>query len=118
MKGLKSRCFFTFVLLCCFKERSLDIASCSAYTYPTTIWTVVCRIVEFRSLYALIVDPVIKIPVTWPHGTYGLYHPKSGCPKAAFTWEEGWNRQDAEDHDNVDSWSPTIHLDGIYFCFS
>ncbi|VDI49238.1 Hypothetical predicted protein [Mytilus galloprovincialis] len=56
-------------------------------------------------------DPVIKIPVTWPHGTYGLYHPKSGCPTAAFTWEEGWNRQDAEDSRNADGWSPTIHLD-------
>ncbi|CAG2229464.1 unnamed protein product [Mytilus edulis] len=56
-------------------------------------------------------DPVIKIPITWPHGTYGLYHPKSGCPTAAFSWAEGWHRQDTEDGGNANGWSPTIHLD-------
>ncbi|XP_071136831.1 uncharacterized protein [Mytilus edulis] len=56
-------------------------------------------------------DPVIKIPLTWPHGTYGLYHPRSGCPTAAFSWDEGWHRQDIEDSDNGNDWSPAIHLD-------
>lgn len=62
-------------------------------------------------------DPDIKIPVTWPHGTYGLYKPRSGCPKSPLGWAEGWRRQDAEDTDNNNYWTPGIHLDGNAFSY-
>ncbi|XP_052089245.1 uncharacterized protein LOC127725986, partial [Mytilus californianus] len=81
---------------------------------PQRQTNVVKALGEYPGLNGIIstpLDPVIKIPITWPYGTYGLYHPKSGCPKAAFAWAEGWNRQDAEDHDNNNAWSPGIHLD-------
>ena len=51
------------------------------------------------------------MPVTWPHGTYGLYKPRSGCPKSPLGWAEGWRRQDAEDTNNKNYWTPSIHVD-------
>ena len=62
-------------------------------------------------------DPDIKIPVTWPHGTYGLYKPRSGCPKSPLGWEEGWRQQQAESIKNENYWTPGIHLAGIAFIY-
>ncbi|KAK3597977.1 hypothetical protein CHS0354_042329 [Potamilus streckersoni] len=43
-------------------------------------------------------DPPLKIPVTWPAGSYGLLKPKTGCPlEQNFHWYEGWRHQDSED---------------------
>lgn len=57
------------------------------------------------------------MPVTWPHGTYGLYKPRSGCPMSPLGWAEGWRRQDAEDTNNKNYWTPSIHLAGNTFNF-
>ncbi|KAJ7389174.1 hypothetical protein OS493_033260 [Desmophyllum pertusum] len=44
------------------------------------------------------VDPEVRIPLTWPMGTYGLPMPKSGCPKGTkFPWHVGTRFHDTED---------------------
>ncbi|KAK6174030.1 hypothetical protein SNE40_017381 [Patella caerulea] len=34
-------------------------------------------------------DPPLRIPLTWPSGTYGLIKTTSGCPAGRVTWNEG-----------------------------
>ncbi|XP_062605124.1 uncharacterized protein LOC134266928 [Saccostrea cucullata] len=59
-------------------------------------------------------NPQLKIPVTWPSGTYGLMLTTSGCPSEhSFTWHVGYIIQDTEDHHNHNSWTSHIHLHGI-----
>lgn len=60
----------------------------------------------------------MKIPVTWPHGTYGFYKANTGCPKSPIGFSEGWRRQDAEDDDNTNYWTSTIHLAGIEILYT
>lgn len=69
-------------------------------------------------------DPEMKLPITWPHGTYGLYKARTGCPITPSRFAEGWRRQDAEDDKNTNYWTSDIHLAGtmeknkpvFYFC--
>lgn len=54
----------------------------------------------------------IKLPVTWPSGTYGLYMPTSGCPTDPTSFETGYVTQDTEDRSNSNSWTAGIHMLG------
>ena len=56
-------------------------------------------------------DPDVRIPLTWPFGTYGLPMAKSGCPKGTF-WNAGTRYHDTEDHDPNNSWSHPYDLAG------
>jgi len=43
------------------------------------------------------VDPPVRIPLTWPQGTYGLPMTTSGCPKGAgFKWHYGYRYHENE----------------------
>ncbi|KAH3877576.1 uncharacterized protein LOC127872229 [Dreissena polymorpha] len=48
-----------------------------------------------------VTDYPLQVPVTWPHGTYGLMKTASGtgCPAAGATWNTGLRYQDTEDSD-------------------
>ncbi|KAK6173994.1 hypothetical protein SNE40_017354 [Patella caerulea] len=59
-------------------------------------------------------DPELKIPITWPAGTYGLVKSTSGCPAGRVTWHEGSRHQDTEDTRNKNSWSSPIHISGRF----
>ncbi|XP_050416954.2 uncharacterized protein LOC126830600 [Patella vulgata] len=39
-------------------------------------------------------DPQLRIPLTWPSGTYGLIKTTSGCPAGRVTWHEGMRHYD------------------------
>lgn len=54
----------------------------------------------------------IKLPVTWPSGTYGLYMSTSGCPTDPVGFETGYVTQDTEDRSNSNEWSSGIHMTG------
>lgn len=54
----------------------------------------------------------IKLPVTWPSGTYGLYMSTSGCPTDPIGFETGYVTQDTEDRSNSNQWSGGIHMTG------
>ncbi|XP_068753764.1 uncharacterized protein [Montipora capricornis] len=56
-------------------------------------------------------DPLVRIPLTWPSGTYGLPMTKSGCPKGNF-WHQGTRFHDTEDDDSSNSWSDPYDLAG------
>ncbi|KAJ7378963.1 hypothetical protein OS493_019662 [Desmophyllum pertusum] len=59
------------------------------------------------------VDPEVRIPLTWPVGTYGLPMPKSGCPKGiTFPWHVGTRYHDTEDGSANNRWSTPYHLAG------
>ena len=53
----------------------------------------------------------MRIPLTWPLGTYGLPMTKSGCPEGDF-WNEGTRYHDTEDSDSNNNWSDPYHLAG------
>jgi len=56
-------------------------------------------------------DPAVRIPLTWPEGTYGLPMPKEGCPKEKWwTWHTGTRYQDTEDSDSNNDWSSHFNL--------
>ena len=58
-------------------------------------------------------DPDLRIPLTWPKGTYGLPMPKSGCPKGTnFLWRKGTRYQDTEDYRSDNKWSVNHYLAG------
>ena len=58
-------------------------------------------------------DPDLRIPLTWPKGTYGLPMPKSGCPKGKnVRWHEGTRYQDTEDYRSDNEWSAHHDLAG------
>ncbi|KAK3747350.1 hypothetical protein RRG08_059592, partial [Elysia crispata] len=59
-------------------------------------------------------DPELRIPVTWPRGTYGLYMPRTGCPRSTFPWHQGWLYQDVEDIGASNVFSDTLHLYGQF----
>ena len=54
--------------------------------------------------------------MTWPRGTYGLYMPRTGCPRSTFPWHQGWLYQDVEDIGASNVFSDTLHLYGEYAC--
>ncbi|KAJ7378967.1 hypothetical protein OS493_019666, partial [Desmophyllum pertusum] len=57
--------------------------------------------------------PEVRIPLTWPVGTYGLPMPKSGCPKGiTFPWHVGTRHHDTEDHSPGNNWSTPYDLAG------
>ena len=57
----------------------------------------------------------MRIPLTWPKGTYGLPMPKSGCPKESnFSWHEGYRKHDTEDVRADNKWSSPFDLAGKY----
>ena len=58
----------------------------------------------------------MRIPLTWPKGTYGLPMPKSGCPKGSkFPWHEGYRKHDTEDVGGDNKWSSSFDLAGKYY---
>lgn len=54
-------------------------------------------------------DPDVRIPLTWPFGTYGLPMAKSGCPKGTFG---GTRYHDTEDDGANNHWSHSYDLAG------
>lgn len=56
-------------------------------------------------------DPTVRIPLTWPLGTYGLPMANSGCPNGGF-WRTGWRYHDTEDDNPSSSWSNPYDLAG------
>jgi len=56
-------------------------------------------------------DPDVRIPLTWPVGTYGLPMTKSGCPKGTF-WHKGTRYHDTEDNASNNYWSNPYDLAG------
>ncbi|XP_073250647.1 uncharacterized protein [Porites lutea] len=61
-------------------------------------------------------DPEVRIPLTWPKGTYGLPMPKSGCPKGSnFQWHAGYRSHDTEDTRGNNKWSSPFDLAGPYY---
>lgn len=56
-------------------------------------------------------DPEVRIPLSWPFGTYGLPMTKSGCPKGDF-WHEGTRYHDTEDGGSNNYWSDPYDLAG------
>ena len=58
----------------------------------------------------------MRIPLTWPKGTYGLPMPKSGCPKGSnFQWHAGYRSHDTEDTRGNNKWSSPFDLAGPYY---
>ena len=56
------------------------------------------------------IDPEVRIPLTWPQGTYGLPMTYRGCPVGAgFRWHHGYRHQEGE---LGNSWSGGYHLGG------
>ena len=53
----------------------------------------------------------MRIPLTWPFGTYGLPLTKSGCPNGDF-WHQGTRFHDTQDGDPSNSWSTPYDLAG------
>ncbi len=48
-------------------------------------------------------DPDITLEVQWPDGKYSLLQTTSGCP---YGWSSGSRKQDNEDNNNKNAWSP------------
>ena len=53
----------------------------------------------------------MRIPLTWPFGTYGLPMTKSGCPDGDF-WHEGTRFHETQDGDPNNYWSNPYDLAG------
>ena len=64
-----------------------------------------------KVLLVSFLDPEVRIPLTWPFGTYGLPMTKSGCPNGNF-WHEGTRFHDTEDEDPDNLWSDPYDLAG------
>ena len=66
-----------------------------------------------KYVFYIISDPEVRIPLTWPLGTYGLPMPKAGCPKGTkVIWHEGTRYQDTEDAWGKNYWSNPYDLAG------
>lgn len=62
-----------------------------------------------KERFLLILDRhTIHVPITWPAGTYGLMRAASGCPADNTHWAEGWRKQDTEDVNSKNEFSPNI----------
>ena len=58
-------------------------------------------------------DPELRIPLTWPKGTYGLPMATKGCPRGTnFPWHMGVRFQDTEDDTPGNGWSLPYDLAG------
>ncbi|XP_034333817.2 uncharacterized protein [Magallana gigas] len=81
-----------------------------------TVWKMNLEraLIDYPSLIGGEVPPPleIKLPVTWPSGTYGLYMSTSGCPTDPIGFETGYVTQDTEDRSNSNQWSGGIHMTG------
>ena len=66
------------------------------------------RLIRFLGI---LLDPTVRIPLTWPLGKYGLPMAKSGCPNGGF-WHTGWRYHDTEDKDPSNYWSNPYDLAG------
>lgn len=60
------------------------------------------------SSHPLLDRHTIHVPITWPAGTYGLMKPTSGCPADNVHWSEGYRKQDTEDINSKNMFSPNI----------
>lgn len=69
----------------------------------------------FKRFVNLLFKVEIKLPVTWPSGTYGLYMPVSGCPNDPARFQTGYVTQDTEDRSNSNQWTDGIHMQGHLF---
>lgn len=69
-----------------------------------------CHVFNERYFYSYLVK--VKLPVTWPSGTYGLNMPISGCPLDPVGFETGYLTQDTEDTGNRNSQSTLLHIKG------
>ncbi|CAH1801010.1 unnamed protein product [Owenia fusiformis] len=49
---------------------------------------------------------IIRLPVAWPRGTYGLPKTNTGCPNDG-TWHSGWRKHDTETNN---WWSHPLHF--------
>ena len=57
-------------------------------------------------------DPEVRIPLTWPTGTYGLPETTEGCPKASgFSWHKGIRHHDTKENNK----RSRIDLAGRYY---
>ncbi|PFX14924.1 hypothetical protein AWC38_SpisGene20888 [Stylophora pistillata] len=56
-------------------------------------------------------DPTVRIPLTWPLGTYGFPMANSGCPNGGF-WRTGWRYHETEDNNPSSYWSNPYDLAG------
>lgn len=59
-------------------------------------------------------DPQLKIPLTWPSGTYGLMKPKTGCPSGKVRWHEGYRYEDTRNVVTQNHFSSPLHLAGSW----
>ena len=75
------------------------------------IVTAICRTRNEIITIDFFSDPDVRIPLTWPVGTYGLPMTKSGCPKGTF-WHSGTRYHDTEDDDSNNYWSNPYDLAG------
>lgn len=57
-------------------------------------------------------DPDLRLPLTWPRGTYGFPRALTGCPRHA--WSTGWRYHDTEDSNPANQWSNPLHLYASY----
>ncbi|XP_033103733.1 uncharacterized protein LOC117106479 [Anneissia japonica] len=81
-------------------------------TFRSNMGTAMSGYANWRGA-AISEDPVVKIPITWPKGAYGLPQPKSGCPLTPqFNWYIGVRKHDTE---NGNSWSADNHFAGPYW---
>lgn len=60
-------------------------------------------------IHTALTDYQIKVPLTWPVGTYGLMQTSQGCPGANSHWSTGWRMQDTEDLRAHNTYSPGIN---------
>ncbi|XP_053374836.1 uncharacterized protein LOC128547130 [Mercenaria mercenaria] len=76
--------------------------------------------------HTMLIDHGIKVPISWPVGTYGFMQGTHGCPGGKTIWSSGWRKYDTEDLRSKNSFSANIgsYLKGefhssdikTYFC--
>ena len=62
----------------------------------------------------IISDTPVGIPLTWPHGEYGLPKPQDGCPDTEFIWDTGSRTHDTLPGHLDNEWSSLLHLQGAW----
>lgn len=91
---------------------------CNATFDPNVTATNLRRALSDYAAYKMaleVTDPPLRIPLSWPRGTYGLMKAVSGCPThGGVTWLEGWRYEDTEDPFTQNEISSPIHLAGIW----
>lgn len=85
----------------------------STYNIICHLWkyvSLLCFVYSCFVSFIVFVDYHLRIPVTWPLGTYGLMRSVRGCPDAKVTWSTGWRQQDNENTNTQNSHSDNIDL--------